>query len=251
MDDSGPSLAYLFPVIRCPKAPSTADISRLEALGLACANFHDYFQFNHDWDFPQLDGVLRSLFPTLFEYLDTQEKATNYSYSSSKQDACYKYLPPYHLCVKSCRDVAIASGVDFLTGEVIYTKWKSCTATKGAGKRKAVYISDSDTDDSEFDAPVSAPRHPSKRLRITDGADAIPVTPPMSLSIIDLSGDTVMGATAGTPPLAESPVTIPAPTAPLTPAPGSPVQPPGNSTGSFVIDGSIADPWRANRTFHF
>ncbi|KAI6041798.1 hypothetical protein EDC04DRAFT_2601430 [Pisolithus marmoratus] len=175
MDDSGPSLAYLFPVIWCPKAPSTADISRLEALGLAHTNFRNYFQFNHDWDFPQLDGVLRSLFPTLFEYLDTQEKATNYSYSSSKQDACYKYLPPYHLCVKSCRDVAIASGVDFLTGEVIYTKvkagkrpshddseiffvthdkipysvleqWKSCTATKGAGKRKAVYISDSDTD---------------------------------------------------------------------------------------------------------
>ncbi|KAI6016755.1 hypothetical protein EDC04DRAFT_2608259 [Pisolithus marmoratus] len=224
MDDSGPSLAYLFPVIWCPKAPSTADISRLEALGLARANFHDYFQFNHDWDFPQLDGVLRSLFPTLFEYLDTQEKATNYSYSSITHDKI-----PYS----------------------VLEQWKSCTATKGAGKRKAVYISDSDTDDSEFDAPVSAPRHPSKRLRITDGADAIPVTPPMSLSIIDLSGDTVMGATAGTPPLAESPVTIPAPTAPLTPAPGSPVQPPGNSSGSFVIDGSIADPWRANRTFHF
>ncbi|KAI5986563.1 hypothetical protein EDC04DRAFT_2615038 [Pisolithus marmoratus] len=125
MDDSGPSLAYLFPVIQSPKAPSTADISRLEALGLAHANFHDYFQFNHDWDFPQLDGVLCSLFPTPFEYLDTQEKATNYSYSSSKQDACYKNLPPYHLCVKSCREVAIASGVDFPTGEVIYTKVKA------------------------------------------------------------------------------------------------------------------------------
>ncbi|KAI6006916.1 hypothetical protein EDD15DRAFT_2357981 [Pisolithus albus] len=35
MDDSGPSLAHLFPVIRSLKAPSTADISRLEALGLA------------------------------------------------------------------------------------------------------------------------------------------------------------------------------------------------------------------------
>ncbi|KAI6006915.1 hypothetical protein EDD15DRAFT_2357979 [Pisolithus albus] len=221
----------------------------------------------------------------------------------------------------SQRRVAIASGVDFPTGEIIYTKvkagkqpshdnseiflvtheripysvleqWKSCT-TKGAGKRKAVYISDSDTDadfasqiansDSEFDVPVSALRRHSKRLRVTDDADDIPVVPPMEddipltpfmaddipvtpfmaddipvtlpmpPSIIDLSGDTeIMATAAGNPPPADSPDTSTALTAPSTPTPGSRVQPPPHSTGSFTVDDTIADPWKANRTFiHF
>ncbi|KAI5993215.1 hypothetical protein EDD15DRAFT_2367453 [Pisolithus albus] len=323
MDDSGPSLAHLFPVIQSPKAPSTADISRLEALGLARANYRDFFEFNRDWDFPQVDGVLRSLFPTLFAYLDTQGKTTNHNYGSSEQDPCYKYLPPYHLCVKSQRRVAIASGVDFPTGEIIYTKvslqkythttkpmpptpvthekipysvleqWKSRT-TKGAGKRKAVCwlritVADSDSD---FDVPVSALRRHSKHLRVTDDADDIPVVPPMednlpvtpfvaddipvtpfmaddipvtpfmaddipatlpmSPSIIDLSGDTEIMATADSnPPPADLPDTSTAPTAPSTPTPGSRVQPPPHSTGSFTVDDTIADPWKANRTFHF
>ncbi|KAI6138896.1 hypothetical protein BKA82DRAFT_26532 [Pisolithus tinctorius] len=76
----------------------------------------------------KLDEELHSLFPQLFAYLDSQPKAINHRYDSSKQDPCYKYLPPYHLCVKSHSEVAIASGADFPTGEIIYEKVK-------AGKR--------------------------------------------------------------------------------------------------------------------
>lgn len=74
MDGFGQSLTQLFPVMCYSKAPSTTDFSRLEALGLACANFHNYFQFNRDWNFSQLDDELHSLFPHLFEYLNDQPR---------------------------------------------------------------------------------------------------------------------------------------------------------------------------------
>ncbi|KIO03456.1 hypothetical protein M404DRAFT_620851 [Pisolithus tinctorius Marx 270] len=286
MDDAGPSLAHLFPVIRCSKAPSTAEFSRLEALGLARANFHKYFHFHCDWDFPQLDEELHSLFPQLFAYLDSQPKAINHRYDSSKQDPCYKYLPPYHLCVKSRSEVAIASGADFPTGEIIYKKvkagkrpshddseilfithnripnsvleqWKY-PMIKATGKRKAAYLSDSDTNqkfasrlagsDDEFDAPVSPSKHRPKRLqvmRFTDSSDDMLTTPAMTPIMIDLSGpDTEMGESAGT----SAPAELPPPTAPSTPV-MSPARALQNN--SFVIDDTITDPWKVNRTFHF
>ncbi|KAI6151524.1 hypothetical protein BKA82DRAFT_4100226 [Pisolithus tinctorius] len=114
---SGPLLAHLFPVIRCSRAPSATDLTRLEALGLAHANFRDYFQFNRDWSFSQVDSYLHSLFPTLFAYLDSQPRATAV-YRPPATDT----FPPYHLCVKSRKEVAIASGADFPDGELIYAK---------------------------------------------------------------------------------------------------------------------------------
>ncbi|KAI6139228.1 hypothetical protein BKA82DRAFT_4342646 [Pisolithus tinctorius] len=250
MDDAGPSLAHLFPVIRCSKAPSTAEFSRLEALGLARANFREYFHFHRDWDFPQLDEELHSLFPQLFAYLDSQPKSRS--------------------------EVAIASGADFPTGEIIYEKvkagkrpshddseilfithnripnsvleqWKY-PMIKATGKRKAAYLSDSDTNqkfasrlagsDDEFDAPVSPSKHRPKRLRVMRFTAMTPIT-------IDLSGpDTEMGESAGT----SAPAELPPPTAPSTPV-MSPARALQNN--SFVIDDTITDPWKVNRTFHF
>lgn len=74
MNDSCHSLTHLFLDIRQSKAPSTAEISRFEALGLARANFCDHFQFNHNWEFTQLDSELHSLFPDLFSHLNSQPK---------------------------------------------------------------------------------------------------------------------------------------------------------------------------------
>ncbi|KIM50511.1 hypothetical protein SCLCIDRAFT_12330 [Scleroderma citrinum Foug A] len=150
-----------------------------------------------DWNFSQLNDELCSLFPRLFEYLNDQPRVINYSYNSSKQDPSFQYLPPYHLCVKSCTEVAIASGVNFPDGETVFMKikagkqpshddseiyfvthdkipyyvleqWKHpTTMMKAAGKRKAACISDSNSDadftsrlaesDEEFGAPLASP----------------------------------------------------------------------------------------------
>lgn len=283
---SGPLLAHLFPVIRCSRAPSATDLTRLEALGLAHANFRDYFQFNRDWSFSQVDSYLHSLFPTLFAYLDSQPRTINPGYSSL-QASCYRYLPPYHLCVKSRKEVAIASGADFPDGELIYAKvrarkrpshedselflvtrhkipytvleqWKPCPVTKlaskAAGKRKAIVLSDTESDDTNFasrvadsdgelDAPLSFTQHPSKRLRVTE-------TPPaFTESSVRTSHDAGMEATMGTPqpPSPDSP--LPAMTVPATPEAESAPRPPNSS--SFTIDESIANPWKAHRTFKF
>ncbi|KIN94447.1 hypothetical protein M404DRAFT_1008348, partial [Pisolithus tinctorius Marx 270] len=260
---SGPLLAHLFPVIRCSRAPSATDLTRLEALGLAHANFWDYFQFNRDWSFSQVDSYLHSLFPTLFAYLDSQPRTINPGYSSL-QASCYRYLPPYHLCVKSHKEVAIASGADFPDGKLIYAKdselflvtrhkipytvleqWKPCPVTKlaskAAGKRKAIVLSDTESDDTDFasrvadsdgelDAPLSFTQHPSKRF-------------------VRTSHDAGMEATMGTPqpPSPDSP--LPAMTVPATPEAESAPRPPNSS--SFTIDESIANPWKAHHTFKF
>ncbi|KAI6000149.1 hypothetical protein F5J12DRAFT_784462 [Pisolithus orientalis] len=154
-------------------------------------------------------------------------------YDSSKQDPCYKSLPPYHLCVKSHSEVAITSGADFPTGEIIYEKVK-------AGKL-------AESDDG-FDAPVSPSKHHPKCLwvmQITDGADDMPTTPAMTPTMIGLSGpDTEMGESAGT----SAPAELPPPTAPSTPvmSPACALQ-----NNSFMIDDIITNPWKVNHTFHF
>ena len=56
-------------------------------------------------------------------------KIINRNYDSS-QDSCYKYLPPYLLCIRSHKKIAVVSGVDFPTGETVFEKVK-------AGKRPA------------------------------------------------------------------------------------------------------------------
>ncbi|KAF9246833.1 hypothetical protein BU15DRAFT_69695 [Melanogaster broomeanus] len=187
---------HLFPVLRHPKGLTGAELSRLEAVNLARSDFRNYFEFNRDWDFFRLDTELRTLFPRLFAYLDGRPKLLNRSYDSS-QDSRYKYLPPYLLCIRSHKEIAVASGVDFPTGEVIFEKVKAgkrpsrdesdiifvtrdniplkvveqWTQSASKGKRRAVRsssMSDSDVassftssrlagSDSELDAPQQPP----------------------------------------------------------------------------------------------
>lgn len=71
MDISKPSLKYLFPVLHCSKGPTSPEISRLEAIWLAHSDFHNYFEFNRDWDFVRMDAELRTLFTRLFLHLDS------------------------------------------------------------------------------------------------------------------------------------------------------------------------------------
>ena len=51
MDTDEPSLEHLFPVLHRSKSLTNAELSRLEAINLAHSDFHNYFEFNRDWDF--------------------------------------------------------------------------------------------------------------------------------------------------------------------------------------------------------
>ena len=146
MDISEPSLKHLFPIPRRSKGLTSAELSRLEAVSLAQSDFRNYFEFDRDWDFFRLDAELRTLFPRLFSYFDRcpkvcahllafflllliYYKVINKDYESS-QDSRFKYLPPYLLCLRSHKEIAVVSGINFPTGEVVFEKVK-------AGKRPA------------------------------------------------------------------------------------------------------------------
>lgn len=78
LDVSEPTLANLFPVIRQPTVLTSAQLSRLEAAGLARSNFRSYFTFNREWSWTQVDNMLHGEFPRLFEVLDTQPKVRSH-----------------------------------------------------------------------------------------------------------------------------------------------------------------------------
>ncbi|KAI5984835.1 hypothetical protein EDD15DRAFT_2374738 [Pisolithus albus] len=128
-DLSEPTLANLFPVIRQSIALTSAQLSRLEAAGLARSNFRSYFQFNWEWTWPQVDSMLHGEFSQLFEVLDTHPKVANPNYNTSGMvGRQYKYLPPYLLCLRSHKEIVVAGGAEFPDGEVLFQKVK-------AGKR--------------------------------------------------------------------------------------------------------------------
>ena len=145
MDISEPSLKHLFPIPCHSKGLTSAELSRLEAVSLARSDFHNYFEFDRDWDF--LCWMQNStLFPRLFSYFDRcpkvcahllafflllliYDKVINKDYESS-QDSHFKYLPPYLLCLRSHKEIAVVSGINFPTGEATFEKVK-------AGKRPA------------------------------------------------------------------------------------------------------------------
>ncbi|KAF9229012.1 hypothetical protein BS17DRAFT_763637 [Gyrodon lividus] len=116
-NDSKPSLKHLFPDIHCPKGLSSVKLSRLQAVNLVCSDFCNYFEFNQDWDFFRLDAKLRTLFPHLFAYLNDCSKVLN-----------QEYLPFYLLYIRSQKEIAVFSGVNFPTGKNTFEKVK-------AGKR--------------------------------------------------------------------------------------------------------------------
>ncbi|KAI6107386.1 hypothetical protein EDD16DRAFT_1712448 [Pisolithus croceorrhizus] len=126
LDLSEPTLANLFPVICQSIALTSAQLSRLEAAGLAHSNFHLYFQFNWEWTWPQVDSMLHSEFLQLFEVLDTHPKVANPNYNTSGMvGRQYKYLPPYLLCLCSHKEIVVAGGAEFPDGEVLFQKVKA------------------------------------------------------------------------------------------------------------------------------
>ena len=70
MDINELSLKHLFPVPCRSKGLTSAELSRLEAIGLARSGFCDYFEFNRDWDFARMDVEFHTLFTRLFLHLD-------------------------------------------------------------------------------------------------------------------------------------------------------------------------------------
>ncbi|KAI6030004.1 hypothetical protein EDC04DRAFT_2605611 [Pisolithus marmoratus] len=108
---------------------TSAQLSRLEAAGLARSNFCSYFDFNREWTWPQVDDMLHGEFPQLFEVLNTQTKVANANYNMRGMvGRQYKSLPPYLLCLCSHREIVVAGGVEFPDGELLFQKVR-------AGKR--------------------------------------------------------------------------------------------------------------------
>ncbi|KAI6046306.1 hypothetical protein EDC04DRAFT_2887995 [Pisolithus marmoratus] len=108
---------------------TSAQLSRLEAAGLARSNFCSYFDFNWEWTWPQVDDMLHGEFPQLFEVLNTQTKVANANYNMRGMvGRQYKSLPPYLLCLCSHREIVVAGGVEFPNGELLFQKVR-------AGKR--------------------------------------------------------------------------------------------------------------------
>ncbi|KAI6109407.1 hypothetical protein EDD16DRAFT_1519336 [Pisolithus croceorrhizus] len=117
---------------------TSAQLSRLEAAGLAHSNFHSYFQFNWKWTWPQVDNMLCGEFSQLFEVLDTHLKVANPNYNMTGMvGRQYKYLPPYLLCLCSHKEIVVAGGAEFPDGEVLFQKWIKKQHLKGKGKHKA------------------------------------------------------------------------------------------------------------------
>ena len=95
--------------------PTVADIQILEIVGLAITDYVTGIPINKAWSFSLLDLELRKHFPQLFIYLDALPKTPNPNYKEHQEDI-YRYLPPYHLCVKEKRKIAIAPGTEFPDG---------------------------------------------------------------------------------------------------------------------------------------
>ncbi|KAI5999427.1 hypothetical protein F5J12DRAFT_895258 [Pisolithus orientalis] len=126
LDVNEPTLANLFPVIQQLTVLTSAQLSRLEAAGLAHSNFCSYFTFNQEWSWTQVDNMLCGEFPHLFEVLDTQPKVFNVSYNMSGMvGRQYKYLPPYLLHLHSHKEAVVTGGVEFPDGEVLFQKLKA------------------------------------------------------------------------------------------------------------------------------
>ncbi|KAF8833898.1 hypothetical protein BDN67DRAFT_985722 [Paxillus ammoniavirescens] len=250
--------------------------------GIEEAYFRDYFEFNRDWDFFRLDAELHTLFPCLFAYLDSCSKMLNQGYDSS-QDARYKYLPPYLLCIRSQKKITIASSISFPTGEIVFEKVKAgkrpswdesdvifgksfvspaiiveqWAQSASKGKRKAAEPSSEPKSKVTIDSDLDVASNFASRIassgsdneyefsRIeSDVMESEPEPPTIDLTEIDDYPNLNAGSDIH---MASSPEP-PAATAPSTPA-MLPLRPP--LSGSFAVGESLNNPWKPNHTFNF
>ncbi|KAI5996698.1 hypothetical protein EDD15DRAFT_2194890 [Pisolithus albus] len=261
---------------------TSAQLSRLEAAGLARSNFPSYFQFNREWTWPQVDSMLHGEFSQLFEVLDTHPKITtasqvaNPNYNTSGMvGRQYKYLPPYLLCLRSHKEIVVAGGAEFPDGEVLFQKVKAGkrpsrdkseiilvdqeAAPQRKGKHKAEAHSSAEETEcqlwpksdngSDTDEQILSPiSHCLKKRHIhealdTDSEQAGPSTL-ASTSAGPETIDLTDGAMDTTP--VNDKVSPVLPDAPPTTPPLTPIQATSQPapSSSFTIDTTLTNPWK-------
>ncbi|KAI5990496.1 hypothetical protein EDD15DRAFT_2369943 [Pisolithus albus] len=257
---------------------TSAQLSRLEAAGLARSNFCSYFQFNREWTWPQVDSMLRGEFSQLFEVLDTHPKVANPNYNTSGMvGRQYKYLPPYLLCLRSHKEIVVAGGAEFPDGEVLFQKseiilvtrneiplkliaqWIKKQHLKGKGKHKAEAHSSAEETESQLwpkSDNVTASKSVAFMRPLTPNSEqagpshAGPSTlastsaGPETIDLTDGAMDTTPVNDEVSPVLPDAPPTTP----PLTPIQATSQPAPSSS---FTIDTTLTNPWKGNRTFLF
>ncbi|KAI5994958.1 hypothetical protein EDC04DRAFT_2910356 [Pisolithus marmoratus] len=221
---------------------TSAQLSRLEAAGLAHSNFCSYFDFNQEWTWPQVDDMLCGKFPQLFKVLDTHTKVANANYNTRGMVVTHDEIP-----LK------------------LIAQWIKKQHLKGKGKHRAE--TDSSAEDTEsqpvwpksdsgdnIDDPILSPiSHSLKRHCIdahdSDSEQAGPLhTGLLQHETIDLTDGLMDDVTSDGP---EDPSLLPdaqALTLPSTPTQTTTLPAPSSS---FMIDTSLANPWKGNHTFQF